>query len=116
MSVIEFQKFKSAVPIASLPQAQMDLALQLVLSLALPAPIRGGRNATVDDVNEAIEAIGRVHALYVDFISSVMRELNSNLPVTENVDTKEFLAGLADIKSDMIGLLAIRAQQIMEDA
>lgn len=113
--VLDFQQFKSATPIPAASQAQLDLALRLALSVALPAPIRDCRHATVDDINEAIEAVGRVHALYVDFLDQLFKNLNENLSVCETCDIKDLVSGLADLKSDMIGMLAIRAERIMEN-
>lgn len=115
-TILTPKSFRNAEPVRPVLQSQLDLALRLALGVAKPAPIRGGRTAEIEDINEAIDAIGRVHALYVDFVNDVMKELNSNLPVTDTVDTKEFLAGLVDLKNDLIGLLAITAERVMEDA
>lgn len=117
MTIIGFPtQFKSAQPVPATTQAQMDLALRLVLSTALPTPIRGYRHANVDDINEAIEAVGRVHELYVDFLETLFKNLNENLAVTDVCDIKDLVAGLVDLKNDMIGLLAITAERVMEDA
>jgi hypothetical protein len=113
--VFNLAQFKSGTPVTEVTQAQLDFALRLTLVALQPPRIRNYCFADGEDIQAAIDAIGHVHALYSEFVTDVMKNLNENLPITGTVDTKDFLAGLTDLKNDLIGLLAITAQRVEEN-
>jgi hypothetical protein len=101
-------------PLDPTNQAQMDLALQLALSVMLPrVPHVSG--ATIDDCEAAVEAIERVTKLYVEFCDQVISNLNENLPVTDTIDLKSFGELIADVKNDAVGLVQVAGDRINDD-
>ncbi len=95
-------------PLDITSQAQMDLALRLALSVMLPPVPNAWRGADAKDCELAVEAIERVTSLYLDFVATVVKNINENVPVTDrHVDLKQFVALIEDAKNDAIGVIEI---------
>lgn len=93
------------------PDAATHLSLFLtrLQRMATVAPIRNFRTADAIDIEETRQAIQTAHDIFVSHVGRLLRELNHNLPVTEPIETVDYFNGLADLHSDLTGLLMAAA-------
>ena len=93
-------------------QATLDLALRMVLSLKLPPPISARRGADEIDCQIAMRRITSVTEAYMDFVKKTVEQVSENMPVTDTIDLKGFLACAEDARDDAVGLLQIAADKV----
>lgn len=111
-TIIHPAQFRTGIkPLDPTNQATMDLALRLALSVMLPPAPNAYRGADARDCELAVDAIERVTALYLDFVTTVVKNHNENIPVTDRkVDLKQFVDLIEDAKNDAVGVIEIAGE------
>lgn len=100
-----------AEPVAPMDQAQMDLAIRLMLSATLPPKIRNARYAGPSDVELRLQRFDLVHTAYMQYVTEMLAELNENME--SPIETADFLGALHDFGSDVRGALEIAADKML---
>lgn len=97
--------------------ASQGAALLTRLSRMAPAPrIPYCHTATGEDIEATRQAIETATDIFVSHLGRLMLALNENMPVTETIDTTDFMCGLADLRSDLGALLMHAGEMRDEDA
>lgn len=102
-NIIDMKSFAAdkVTPVPDHLQGHLDLALQAALLVLMPPKIRNARVADAHDIELRKDAVLLVIKVAGDLISTIMSELNENLRLDNTIDTTDFFAGLADLKSDL---------------
>lgn len=110
--IIRPEQFRTGItPLDPANQATMDLALRLALSVMLPPAPNTFRGADARDCELAVEAIRRVTSLYTDFVTTVLKNVSENVPVSDTVDLSEFLTCVQHAECDAIAFLELTADR-----
>lgn len=63
------------------------------------------RTAAPEDIAEVKQHVINIFDLAASALIARLRQLNANMPMTETVEYTDLLAGLSDIKCDLVGRL-----------
>lgn len=100
---------REPAPAPATPTGAGDiLLLRLALSACLPPRIRNGRLADRRDIELRREKLAQVEEAFADFRNALISELNSNLPVTRQIDDRDIAEIEHDCAADRDGRLMAR--------